>query len=79
MKLHPEYLTKNGKKEFAILTIEEFEKVKQALEDYEDLQELRSAKDKENNEPTIVLKQAKKFYHNNVLTQLGSLFGGAIR
>ncbi len=60
MKLHPEYLVKNGKKEFVVLTVEEFEKVKTALEDYEDLQGLRKAKQREKNSPSISLEQAKK-------------------
>ncbi len=60
MKLHPEYLVKDGKKQFVVLTIEEFERVKTALQDYEDLQELRKAKDNEETEATVSLELAKK-------------------
>lgn len=60
MELHPEYLVKNGKKEFVVLTIEEFNKIYEALLDYEDLVDLRQAKDVEKNAPVISLQQAKK-------------------
>ncbi|HEX4413722.1 MAG TPA: hypothetical protein VH107_08840 [Lacipirellulaceae bacterium] len=44
MKLHPEILTKNGKKEFAILPYEEFLALQERLADAEDVLELRKAK-----------------------------------
>lgn len=50
--LHPNFLTKNGEKEFV--------NVREALEDYEDLKDLRNAKAKEKHAKTISLSEAKK-------------------
>ena len=47
IELHPEFLIKNGKKEFAVLTYEEFIKIKEILEDLEDLEDLIQAKEEE--------------------------------
>jgi len=44
IKLHPEFITKNGNKEFSVLPYEEFVKIKELLEDLDDLQDLRKAK-----------------------------------
>lgn len=57
--LHPEILTKNGKKEFVVLPYEEFLALQELLDDVEDLLELRAAK-REDNEPLISLAEAKK-------------------
>ncbi len=51
--LHPEILTKNGRKEFAVLPYEEFLALQEWLADVEDLLDLRAAKDMERNAPTI--------------------------
>jgi hypothetical protein len=51
--LHPEILTKNGRKEFAVLPYEEFLALQEWLADVEDLLDLRAAKDVERNAPTI--------------------------
>ncbi|MCK7575073.1 MAG: type II toxin-antitoxin system Phd/YefM family antitoxin [Chromatiales bacterium] len=47
MNLHPQYIEKNGRDEYVILPIEEFQAVTRTLEDYQDLQDLRSAKEAE--------------------------------
>ena len=39
---------------------EEFLKIQEGLSDYEDLQELRQAKEVEKNAPTVSLEEAKK-------------------
>jgi PHD/YefM family antitoxin component YafN of YafNO toxin-antitoxin module len=39
IELHPEFITKNGQKEFAILPYEEFLKLQEILEDLEDLRD----------------------------------------
>jgi hypothetical protein len=57
--IHPSILEKNGIKEFAVLPYEEFEKMKEDLNDYEDLKLLRQAKCDEANSPTIPLEKAK--------------------
>ncbi len=59
IELHPEILRKKGK-QFVILTHEEFEAVQEALNDYEDLLDLRSATAEERNEPTRRLIDVKK-------------------
>lgn len=51
--LHPQYLTRNGKAEFAVLPIEEFEHLKIYLEDLEDVLALHQAKETEANSPTL--------------------------
>ncbi len=42
--IKPQILEKEGRKEFVILSYEDFLKVQQALEDYENLKALREAK-----------------------------------
>ena len=60
MDLNPQIIEKDGKKEFVILSYEEFLKIQEELDNYEDLRILREAKDKEVDAPTISLKDAKK-------------------
>lgn len=56
-KLHPEILTKNGRKEFAVLPYEEFLALQEWLEDLEDLVELRAAKESEQDMPGVPLAE----------------------
>jgi hypothetical protein len=58
--LHPEILSKNGKKEFVVLPYEEFLALQELLDDVEDLLELRAAKQESEGEPTLSLTDAKK-------------------
>ena len=58
--LHPNFLTKNGEKEFVVLPYKEFVDVQETLEDYQDLKDLRNAKAKEIYTKTISLSEAKK-------------------
>ena len=60
INLNPKILEKDGKKEFAILTYEEFERLTEQLEDYEDLKELRSAKAEELDSPAKSLSEVRK-------------------
>ncbi|RJP58605.1 MAG: type II toxin-antitoxin system Phd/YefM family antitoxin [Deltaproteobacteria bacterium] len=60
IELHPQVIEKHGKKEFVILPYEDFLKIQEELESYNDLRMLREAKEKEGNAPTISLKEAKK-------------------
>jgi len=55
LTLHPKILEKDGKKEFAIIPYEEFQKIQEELEDFEDLRILREAKIEESNCSTISL------------------------
>ena len=56
----PIILEKNGKKEFVILSYEEFLKLKEIAEDYEDLKALREAKEEEKDKPVYSLEEVKK-------------------
>ena len=56
-ELHPEILTKNGRKEFAVLPYEEFVELQEWLADIEDLLDLRAAKEVEQGAPTIALAE----------------------
>ena len=60
MKLHPQVIEKNGRKEFVILPYAEFEKIQEALEDYEDLRDLRNAKAAAEGEATTSLNEARR-------------------
>jgi PHD/YefM family antitoxin component YafN of YafNO toxin-antitoxin module len=60
MDLNPQIIEKEGKKEFVVLPYEEFLKIREELDDYEDLRILRKAKKKEGTAPTVTLKEAKK-------------------
>jgi hypothetical protein len=44
LALHPNILEKNGIQEFVVLPYDEFLKVKEQLQDFEDLKDLRPAK-----------------------------------
>ena len=60
LKLHPEILTKNGKKEFVVLPYEEFLELQERLSDAEDLMELRKAKRAERKKKSIPLSEVKR-------------------
>ena len=62
--LHPEILTKNGRKEFAVLPYEEFVALEEWLADIEDLLDLRAAKDAEQDAPTISLAEIESRLEN---------------
>ncbi len=59
IEIHPSYITKEGKREYVVLTYEEFTKIREMLEDYEDMRDLREAKTSEGDEPTIPLEELK--------------------
>ncbi|MEW6607428.1 MAG: type II toxin-antitoxin system Phd/YefM family antitoxin [bacterium] len=59
-RLHPNILEKDGNKEFAILPYEEFIQIQEEIADYEDLKELRLAKEEEKYSSTISLEEARK-------------------
>jgi PHD/YefM family antitoxin component YafN of YafNO toxin-antitoxin module len=44
MSIHPQIIEKNGVKEFVVLPYEEFLRIREELEDYEDLKTLRQEK-----------------------------------
>ena len=58
--LHAQIIKKNGKKDYVVLPYEEFLKVQEELEDYDDLRSLRKAKETEKDAPTIGMAELKK-------------------
>ncbi|ALB39729.1 MULTISPECIES: hypothetical protein [Nostocales] len=65
IELHPEFLTKNGQKQFAVLPYEEFLKITELLEDLEDLRDLRDAKEEEKDSLSVSLADVKKMLIHN--------------
>lgn len=60
ISLSPEFLIKDGKKEFVVLTYDEFKALQDYLETMEDLLDLRKAKQEEAGNPVISLEEAKE-------------------
>lgn len=60
IEVHPSILERDGKKAFAILPYEEFENLMEALSDYEDLHELREAKEAEGESSGTPLSEVRK-------------------
>ena len=59
ISISPQILEKNGKKEFAILTYEDFLKMQEELACYDDLRILREAKKEEQNAPSVSFEETK--------------------
>ena len=57
--MHPEFLVKDGKKQFVVLTYE-FETLQEALADAQDLLDLREAIEAEGDEPGVPIEEVKK-------------------
>lgn len=60
MNLHPQFIGQNGAEEYVVLPIDEFRAVAEALEDYQDLQDLRGAKEAEATATTTSLADTMK-------------------
>lgn len=60
IQLHPEFLTKDGKREFAVLPYEEFVALQELLADAADLLDLREAKAVEAAIETVLLSEVEK-------------------
>ncbi|MBW2676963.1 MAG: type II toxin-antitoxin system Phd/YefM family antitoxin, partial [Deltaproteobacteria bacterium] len=56
ISINPQILEKNGKKEFAIFPYEDFLKMQEELECYNDLRILREAKQEEQNASSVSLE-----------------------
>ena len=59
MSIHPQVIEKEGKKEFVVLPYEEFLAIKENLEDYEDLKDLREAKALEGDAASVPLSDLR--------------------
>jgi hypothetical protein len=60
MKLHPEIMSKNSRKQFVVLPYEEFVAVQERLADADDLLALRKAKRAEGGKKSIPLATMKR-------------------
>ncbi len=60
LKLHPEILKKNGKKEFVIVPYEQFLALQERLADADDFMQLRNAKRAEGRKKSIPLAEVKR-------------------
>ncbi len=60
LKVKPEYLRKHGKAEFVVLTVEDFNRINEALEDARDLRDLRAATRKNARKPYLTAAQARR-------------------
>ena len=58
--LHPQFITKNCKKEFAVIPYEEFAALQAFIADMEDLMDLRAAKKEDGERPSVPLAEVKK-------------------
>jgi len=63
MKLTPQIIKKQGKNEFVVLPYDEYLKIMQILEDYEDLIALRKAKEETINEPSVAYDEVEKLIY----------------
>jgi len=60
MTIHPQVIEKRGKKEFVVLPYQEFVRIQEALEDFEDLKELRREKKGSATLPSRPLHEVEK-------------------
>ncbi len=60
ISLHPEFLTKDGKKAFAVIPYEEFVALQEVLADAADLIDLREAKANEATAASVPLSEVKR-------------------
>ena len=60
IELHPNILEQEGKKQFVVLPYNEFIALQEELQAFYDLKELREAKEKEKDAPTVSFEEAKK-------------------
>lgn len=65
MEIHPQYIDKDGKKEFVVLSYQEFQALNERLEDLEDLLELKKAKAESQNQSTYTLDEVESMFNNN--------------
>lgn len=60
LELHPQFLTQNGQKQFAVLPYEEFLQIMELLENWEDLRDLQVAKEAGKDSISMSLSELKK-------------------
>ena len=60
IEIQHQIIEKDGKKKFVVIPYEEFVRVRDELEEFEDLRQLREAKEQEKNAPSCTIENAKK-------------------
>jgi PHD/YefM family antitoxin component YafN of YafNO toxin-antitoxin module len=60
LKVKPEYLSKRGRREFVVLTVEDFDRMKEAIEDADDLRTLRDSKRRNARKPYYTLEEVER-------------------
>ncbi|MEL6581146.1 MAG: type II toxin-antitoxin system Phd/YefM family antitoxin [Cyanobacteria bacterium J06621_12] len=60
IELHPEFISKNGQKEFAVIPYEEFIRLQEILADMDDLKDLRLAQEQDKDSPDYSLEEVKQ-------------------
>ena len=60
IELHPEFLTANGKKQFAVLPYREFVAIQEWIAETQDLHALRLARNENANEPSYTIEEVRK-------------------
>ncbi|MDR4497962.1 MAG: type II toxin-antitoxin system Phd/YefM family antitoxin [Candidatus Scalindua sp.] len=60
MAIYPQIIEKDGKKEFVVLPYDEFLQIQEALDDFEDLKELRKEKEESKDQPATPLEKVTK-------------------
>jgi len=60
VQLHPEFLTKDGKREFAVLSYKEFLALEEWLEDVLDLLEIRDERGADSKLANVTLDEVEK-------------------
>ena len=60
IKLNPQFLTRDGKREYVVLPYAEFEEIQARLEDAEDLLALDLARREDAGQPTISLEEMQR-------------------
>jgi PHD/YefM family antitoxin component YafN of YafNO toxin-antitoxin module len=59
MTIHPQFIEREGKKEFVVIPYEEFLAIQEIFEDYEDLKDLREAKSLAEKEAGVALSSIR--------------------
>lgn len=65
IELHPSFIERDGKREYAVLPYEEFEKIQSLLEDARDLLDLRRAKAEDEGEHLPLADIEKRLQHRS--------------
>jgi hypothetical protein len=60
IELHPEFLTSNGERQFAVLPYAEYLALREFLEDVEDLFDLREARESDKGDRSLSIDNAER-------------------